>query len=57
MKKLSKKQIEKKSITLAHIILGDYARDYLSSYEYDERTKQKMYEQMTSGLYIQIRRS
>lgn len=57
MKKLSKKQIEKKSITLAHIILGDYARDYLSSYEYDERTKQKMYEQMTSGLCIQIRRS
>ncbi len=55
--KLTKKQIEKESINLAHIILGDYARDYLSGYEYDERTEQKMYEQITRGLYIQIRRS
>lgn len=54
---MNKKQIEKDAINIAHQILDDYARDYLTSCEYDEDTDQKVYEQIVSGLRIQIKRT
>ena len=54
---MNKKQIEKDAINIAHIILGDYARDCVRNYGYDENTEQKLYEQIVSGLRIQIKRT